>query len=120
MPGWSSASTPKSRDIYIADFTHLGVYACRIIVPGMSEIYPIDDLEWENNSVGNAIRPAILRLTDLSDDECAELLDTLNELGPGRPAPGCGADRPGRRCRLILERFARRRTENPAGAGDRR
>jgi len=69
------------RDIYIADYTHLGVYACRIIVPGMSEIYPVDDLEWENNSVGNAIRPAILHLTDLSDDECAELLDTLNELG---------------------------------------
>jgi ribosomal protein S12 methylthiotransferase accessory factor len=47
----------------------------------MSEIYPVDDLEWENSSVGNAIRPAILRLTDLSDDECAELLDALNELG---------------------------------------
>ncbi|MDQ1362829.1 MAG: ribosomal protein methylthiotransferase accessory factor [Pseudomonadota bacterium] len=68
------------RDIYIADFTHLGVYACRIIVPGMSEIYPVDDLEWENNSVANAIRPAILRLTELDDDECAELLDTLNDL----------------------------------------
>jgi ribosomal protein S12 methylthiotransferase accessory factor len=71
----------EGRDIYIADFAHLGVYACRIIVPGMSEIYPIDDLEWENNSVGNAIRPAILRLTELDDDECADLLDTLNELG---------------------------------------
>ncbi len=71
----------EGRDIYIADFAHLGIYACRIIVPGMSEIYPVDDLEWENNSVGNAIRPAILRLTGLSDDECAELLDTLNELG---------------------------------------
>jgi ribosomal protein S12 methylthiotransferase accessory factor len=38
-------------------------------------------LEWENNSVGNAIRPAILRLSELGDDECAELLDTLNQLG---------------------------------------
>ncbi len=71
----------EGRDIYTADFAHLGVYACRIIVPGMSEIYPVDDLEWENNSVGNAIRPAILRLTELSDDECADLLNTLNELG---------------------------------------
>ncbi len=71
----------EQRDIYIADFTHLGVYACRIFVPGMSEIYPLDDLEWENNSVGNAIRPAILNLSELNDDECAELLDTLNELG---------------------------------------
>jgi len=68
-------------EIYIADFTHLGVYACRILVPGMSEIYPIDDLKWENNSVGNAIREAILHLPELDDDECADLLETLNESG---------------------------------------
>jgi hypothetical protein len=58
----SSASIATGHDIYIADFQHLGVYACRILVPGMSEIYPLDDLEWENNSVGNAIREAILHL----------------------------------------------------------
>jgi ribosomal protein S12 methylthiotransferase accessory factor len=46
----------------------------------MSEIYPLDDLEWENNSVGNAIREAILHLPELDDEECADLLDTLNEL----------------------------------------
>ena len=67
-------------DVYVADFTHLGVYACRILVPGMSEIYPLDELEWENNSVGNAIREAILHLPDLDEEECADLLDTLNEL----------------------------------------
>ncbi len=66
-------------DIYIADFTHLGVYACRILVPGKSEIYPVDDLDFENNSVGNAIREAILNLPDLDDEECSDLLDTLNE-----------------------------------------
>jgi ribosomal protein S12 methylthiotransferase accessory factor len=70
----------SGHDIYIADFTHLDVYACRILVPGISEIYPLDDLEWENNSVGNAIREAILHLPDLDDDECTNLLETLNEL----------------------------------------
>ena len=63
----------------MADFTHLGVYACRILVPGMSEIYPVDDLEFENNSVGNDIREAILNLSDLDDEECTDLLETLNE-----------------------------------------
>ena len=77
-------------DIYVADFNHLGVYACRILVPGLSEIYPIDDLEFENNSVANPIREAILNLTDLDDDECADLLETLNEsnLADHRPVPG--------------------------------
>jgi len=69
------------RDIYIADFSHLGVYACRILVPSMSEIYPIDDLEWENNSVGNRLRPGIARLPELNVEECAELLEVFNELG---------------------------------------
>ncbi len=67
-------------DLYIADFEHLGVYACRILVPGMSEIYPIDRLQWENNSHGNIVRPAILHLAELDDEECGDLLDTLNQL----------------------------------------
>jgi ribosomal protein S12 methylthiotransferase accessory factor len=67
-------------DIYIADFDHLGVYACRILVPGMSEIHPVDDLEWENDSNGAAVRPAILNLAELDDDQCGQLLDLLNEL----------------------------------------
>ena len=67
-------------DIYVADFEHLGVYACRILVPGMSEIYPIDELDWENNSNGAIVRPAILNLAELDDDACEQLLDNLNEL----------------------------------------
>jgi ribosomal protein S12 methylthiotransferase accessory factor len=84
-------------DIYVADFEHLGVYACRILVPGMSEIYPVDDLAWENNSVGNELREKILCLSELDDDACADLLDTLNASGidDQRPVPaliGLAAD----------------------------
>jgi ribosomal protein S12 methylthiotransferase accessory factor len=68
------------RDMYIADFTHLGVYACRIFVPGMSEIYPVEELEWANNTVGNLVRPFCLRLQDLSKQESAELLKVLLDL----------------------------------------
>ena len=67
-------------DILVADFDHLGVYACRILVPGMSEIYPLDDLEWENNSSANLVRASILNLAELDDDACGELYDTLNNL----------------------------------------
>jgi ribosomal protein S12 methylthiotransferase accessory factor len=74
-------------EIYTADFTHLGVYACRILVPGMSEIYPVDDLEFENNSLANDIREAILNLTDLDDEECSDLLADLNESGMADTRP---------------------------------
>ncbi|MFC5473144.1 30S ribosomal protein S12 methylthiotransferase accessory factor YcaO [Paraherbaspirillum soli] len=79
---WSVAAIHATgHDIYIADFSHLGVYACRILVPGMSDIYPVEDLEWDNSSVGNDIREPILFLSDLDDEECSDLLETLNELG---------------------------------------
>lgn len=45
----------------------------------MSEIYPVDDLEYENNSVANDFREAILYLPELDDEECSDLLDTLND-----------------------------------------
>jgi ribosomal protein S12 methylthiotransferase accessory factor len=70
----------SGHDIYVADFTHLGVYACRIFVPGMSEIYPIEELQWQNNTVGNLVRPALLRVQQLDEDECDDLLDTLLDL----------------------------------------
>ena len=70
----------EGKDIYVADFAEQGAYSCRILVPGMSEIYPVEDLEWENNSVGNRIRPALVRLPALSDEECADLLADLQTL----------------------------------------
>jgi ribosomal protein S12 methylthiotransferase accessory factor len=78
---WSCAALQaEGHDLYIADFTHLGVYACRILVPGVSEIYPMEELEFDNNSVGNLIRPALARLPELSDDECADLFDLILDL----------------------------------------
>lgn len=73
--------TAQGFDIYAADYTHLGIYTCRILVPGMSEIYPIDDLEYENNSIANTFRDAILDFSALEDTACGSLLATLNELG---------------------------------------
>ncbi len=70
----------SGHDIYIADFTHLDVYACRILVPGMSEIYPVEDLEWENNTVGNWVRPSLLKLNSITKAECAEMLATFHAL----------------------------------------
>jgi ribosomal protein S12 methylthiotransferase accessory factor len=67
----------EGRDIYIADYEHMGIYACRVIVPGMSEIYPIQDLEWSNNNEGALLRKAILSLKEMDEDELQELSDDL-------------------------------------------
>ena len=77
----------EGKDMYIADFDEQGAYSCRILVPGMSEIYPVEDLEWENNSIGNQIRPAMVRLHDLSEAECAELLEVLQTMNISEERP---------------------------------
>lgn len=51
-------------EVYIADYHHLGVYACRILVPGMSDIYPVEDLHIANNAMGAHLRHTIIALPD--------------------------------------------------------
>ena len=67
--------------VYIADYKHLGVDACRILVPGMSEIYPLDDLTYANNNAGLGWRELICGLPqqEAEPEDFLELLDTLNE-----------------------------------------
>lgn len=68
-------------DIYISDYNHLDVYACRILVPGMSDIYPVDELVWENNNEGALFRERLLSLPSLSDEQCQTLLEELDDGG---------------------------------------
>jgi ribosomal protein S12 methylthiotransferase accessory factor len=65
----------EDKDIYVADFGEQGAYSCRNWASGLSEIYPVEDLEWENNSIANAIRPKLARLHDLPVHECTGLLE---------------------------------------------
>jgi len=66
-------------EIYISDYQHLNVYSCRILVPGMSEIYPVEDLIWNNNNEGALFREQLLSLDHLHDHELTELYDTLSD-----------------------------------------
>lgn len=74
-------------DIYIADYRHLDVYACRILVPGMSDIYPVDELVWENNNEGALFREALLSLKQGDQNSWQELLIALEEGGFNDHAP---------------------------------
>jgi ribosomal protein S12 methylthiotransferase accessory factor len=67
--------------IYLREMQHLSMYTCRIIIPGMSDIYPIDDLVWNNNNVGAQFREAFLNLTQLQPPQWLGLLDSLEEGG---------------------------------------
>jgi ribosomal protein S12 methylthiotransferase accessory factor len=65
------------KEVYIADYEELGCSACRILVPDFSEIYPIDDLIWDNHNRAIDFREDILNVHSLNDDDLAELLENL-------------------------------------------
>lgn len=68
-------------DIYISDYEHLDVYSCRIIVPGMSDIYPVDDLLWNNNNEGALFRKEILSLKNLNKACWLDIFNRLEQAG---------------------------------------
>ena len=70
------------KEVYMATYDQLGAIACRILVPAYSEIYPIEDLIWDNTNKALLFRADILNLHRLDDDSLAALLERLenNEL----------------------------------------
>ncbi|MDP3608950.1 MAG: OsmC domain/YcaO domain-containing protein [Methylophilus sp.] len=70
------------KEAYVAVYDQLGATACRILVPGYSEIYPIEDLVWDNTNKALLFREDILNLHQLDDASLEALLERLesNEL----------------------------------------
>jgi ribosomal protein S12 methylthiotransferase accessory factor len=67
------------KEVYIADFEELGVAACRILVPGYSEIYETSDLIWDNHNKAIGFRSDILDLHSLDDKGLVKLLKKLDD-----------------------------------------
>ncbi|MGN8261816.1 OsmC domain/YcaO domain-containing protein [Pseudomonas sp. SMSB3] len=55
------------KEAYMAVYDNLGATACRILVPGYSEIYPVEDLIWDNTNRALAFRADILNLHSLDN-----------------------------------------------------
>jgi ribosomal protein S12 methylthiotransferase accessory factor len=67
------------KEVYMAVYDQLGATACRILVPGYSEIYPLEDLIWDNTNKALAFRADILNLHQLDDASLEALLERLED-----------------------------------------
>jgi len=70
------------KEAYVAVYDELGAIACRILVPGYSEVYPVEDLIWDNTNKALLFRADILNLSRLDNASLEALLERLenNEL----------------------------------------
>tara|TARA_A100001391_G_scaffold145707_1_gene103300 strand:+ start:9871 stop:12069 length:2199 start_codon:yes stop_codon:yes gene_type:complete len=69
----------QGKEVYTADYHDLGAPACRILVPGYSEVYPVEDLVWDNTNKALDYREDLLNLHRLDDDQLAALVEHLEE-----------------------------------------
>ncbi|RUO52364.1 OsmC domain/YcaO domain-containing protein [Pseudidiomarina homiensis] len=67
------------KEAYVAVYEDLGAPVCRILVPGYSEVYPVEDLVWDNTNMALDYREDILNLHRLSDEQLRDLVDRLEE-----------------------------------------
>lgn len=65
------------KEVYTAEYDQLGATACRILVPGYSEVYPVEDLIWDNTNKALLFRADILNLHQLDDAGLEDLLERL-------------------------------------------
>lgn len=71
--------TELGKEVYVAEFNQLGATACRMLVPDYSEVYPVEDLIWDNTNKALDYREDILNLHRLSDEELSSLFERLEE-----------------------------------------
>lgn len=67
------------KEVYMAVHTDLGAPVCRILVPGYSEVYPVEDLIWDNTNVALNYREDILNLHRLNDEQLSDLVARLED-----------------------------------------
>ncbi|OXC74787.1 OsmC domain/YcaO domain-containing protein [Caballeronia sordidicola] len=66
------------KEVYVAVYDQLGAVACRILVPGYSEVYPVEDLVWDNTNKALLFRADVLNLHRLDDAGLAAMLERLD------------------------------------------
>ncbi|MGM0906731.1 MAG: OsmC domain/YcaO domain-containing protein [Pseudomonadota bacterium] len=67
------------KEAYVAVHEDLGAPVCRILVPGYSEVYPVEDLIWDNTNIALQYREDILNLHRLTDDQLEDLVERLED-----------------------------------------
>jgi len=67
------------KEAYVAEFDQLGATACRILVPDFSEVYPAEDLIWDNTNKALHYREDILNIHSLDESALVSLVERLEE-----------------------------------------
>jgi ribosomal protein S12 methylthiotransferase accessory factor len=68
----------QNKEIYLREYTYLDFYSCQMIVPDFSEVYPIDDMVYNNKNNGKLIRDMILNFEKYDINDILDEIDSLD------------------------------------------
>jgi len=68
-----------NKESYIREYDYLGFYSCQMIVPSLSEVYPIEDLIYNNKNNGKLIRDMILNFKDYNPQDILINIESLED-----------------------------------------
>jgi ribosomal protein S12 methylthiotransferase accessory factor len=68
-----------NKEIYIREYSYVGFYSCQMIVPGISEVYPIEDMCFNNKNNGKWIRDMVLNFEEYEGDEILDNIESLED-----------------------------------------
>jgi ribosomal protein S12 methylthiotransferase accessory factor len=68
-----------NKEIYLREYNYLGFYSCQIIVPDFSEVYPIEDLIYNNKNRGKEIRDMVLHFDAYDAEDILTMVENLED-----------------------------------------
>jgi len=67
------------KEIYLREYSYLGFYSCQMIVPGISEVYPIEDMSYNNKNNGKWIRNMVLDFQEYDPEDILGAVESLED-----------------------------------------
>ena len=67
------------KEIYLREYNYLGFHSCQMIVPSVSEVYPIEDLIYNNKNNGKLIRDMVLNFKDYEPEVILQSIESLED-----------------------------------------
>ena len=68
-----------NKEMYLREYSYLGFYSCQMIVPSVSEVYPIEDMSFNNKNNGKWIRDMVLNFEQYEGDDILDAVESLEE-----------------------------------------
>lgn len=68
----------QNKEMYLREYTYLDFYSCQMIVPDFSEVYPIDDMVYNNKNSGKLIRDMVLNFEKYDANDILDVIDSFD------------------------------------------